>query len=62
MVDKAIAGPKKGRDGALSTVRGLCKKYGITMREVKAYVLECNPRRGNDGCIKIGMIKHGTIN
>jgi hypothetical protein len=39
----------KGRDDALATVRGLCKQYGITMREVKAYVLERKPRSGKDG-------------
>jgi hypothetical protein len=39
----------KGRDDALATVRGLCKQYGITMREVKAYVLERKPRTGKDG-------------
>jgi hypothetical protein len=46
----AIAAEKdKGRDEALATVRGLCKQYGITMREVKAYVLERKPRVGKDG-------------
>jgi len=30
-------------------VRGLCKQYGITMREVKAYVLERKPRVGKNG-------------
>ena len=39
----------KGRDDALATVRGLCKQYGITMREVKPYVLERKPRVGKDG-------------
>jgi hypothetical protein len=49
-MDEAIAVEKnKGRDDALSTVRGLCKQYGITMREVKAYVLERKPRAGKDG-------------
>ena len=49
-VDAAIAAEKnKGRDDALATVRGLCKQYGITMREVKAYVLERKPRAGKDG-------------
>jgi hypothetical protein len=49
-MDEAIAAEKnKGRDDALSTVRGLCKQYGITMREVKAYVLERKPRTGKDG-------------
>jgi hypothetical protein len=38
----------KGRDDALATVRGLCKQYGITMREVKPYVLERKPRVGKD--------------
>ena len=46
----AIAAEKnKGRDDALATVRALCKQYGITMREVKAYVLERKPRAGKDG-------------
>jgi hypothetical protein len=49
-VDAAIAVEKnKGRDDALATVRGLCKQYGITMREVKAYVLERKPRAGKEG-------------
>jgi hypothetical protein len=39
----------KGREEALSTVRSLCKQYGITMREVKPYVLERKPRAGKDG-------------
>ena len=46
----AIAAEKnKGRDEALATVRGLCKQYGITMREIKAFVLERKPRVGKDG-------------
>jgi len=49
-MDEAIAVEKnKGRDDALATVRALCKQYGITMREVKAYVLERKPRVGKDG-------------
>ena len=49
-MDDAIAAEKnKGRDDALATVRALCKQYGITMREVKAYVLERKPRVGKDG-------------
>ena len=49
-MDEAIAAEKnKGRDDALATVRALCKQYGITMREVKAYVLERKPRTGKDG-------------
>ena len=49
-MDEAIAAEKnKGRDDALATVRSLCKQYGITMREVKAYVLERKPRVGKDG-------------
>ena len=49
-MDEAIAAEKnKGRDEALATVRGLCKQYGITMREVKAFVLERKPRAGKDG-------------
>ena len=39
----------KGREEALATVRSLCKQYGITMREVKAYVLQRKPRVGKDG-------------
>ena len=39
----------KGREEALATVRGLCKQYGVTMREVKPYVLERKPRMGKDG-------------
>lgn len=39
----------KGRDDALATVRGLCKQYGITMREVRAYVLDRKPRVTKDG-------------
>jgi hypothetical protein len=39
----------KGREEALATVRGLCKQYGITMREVKPYVLERKPRAGKEG-------------
>ena len=49
-MDEAIAAEKnKGRDDALATVRALCKQYGITLREVKAYVLERKPRTGKDG-------------
>jgi hypothetical protein len=49
-MDEAIAAEKnKGRDDALATVRGLCKQYGITMREIKSYVLERKPRAGKDG-------------
>jgi hypothetical protein len=49
-MDEAIAAEKnKGRDDALATVRSLCKQYGITMREIKAYVLERKPRIGKDG-------------
>ena len=39
----------KGRLEALATVRGLCKQYEITLREVKPYVLERKPRVGKDG-------------
>jgi hypothetical protein len=49
-VDEAITAEKnKERDDALATVRNLCKQYGITLREVKAYVLERKPRTGKDG-------------
>lgn len=41
----------KGRDEALASVRALCKQYGITMREVKAYVLERKPRAGKEGVV-----------
>lgn len=39
----------KGREEALATVRTLCKQFGISLREVKAYVLERKPRAGKDG-------------
>ena len=46
----AIAAEKnKGRDEALATVRSLCKQYGITQREVRAFVLERKPRVGKLG-------------
>jgi hypothetical protein len=49
-MDEAIAAEKnKGRDDAVATVRSLCKQYGITMREVRAFVLERKPRVGKDG-------------
>ena len=49
-MDEAIEAEKnKGRDDALATVRSMCKQYSITMREVKAYVLERKPRVGKDG-------------
>ena len=32
-------------------MRGLCKQYGISMREVEAYVLERNPRAGKYGAV-----------
>jgi hypothetical protein len=49
-MDEAIAAEKnKGREDALATVRALCKQYGITMREVKPYVLERKPRAGKEG-------------
>jgi hypothetical protein len=49
-MDEAIAAEKnKGRDEAVATVRSLCKQYGITMREVRAFVLERKPRVGKDG-------------
>jgi DNA-binding protein H-NS len=51
-MDEAIAAEKtKGREEALATVRSLCKQYGITMREVKAHVLERKPRAGKDGAV-----------
>jgi hypothetical protein len=60
----AIAAEKnKGREEALSTVRGLCKQYGITMREVKPYVLERKPRAGKEGVVaakKRGASKTST--
>ena len=49
-INAAIEAEKtKGRLEALATVRGLCKQYGITLREVKPYVLERKPRVGKDG-------------
>ena len=49
-MDEAIAAEKnKGRVDALATVRALCRQYGITNREIKAYVLERKPRSGKDG-------------
>jgi len=49
-IDEQIATEKnKEGDDTLATVRGLCKQYGITMSEVKAYVLERKPRAGKDG-------------
>ena len=51
-MDEAIAAEKnRGREEALVTVRNLCKQYGITMREVKAHVLERKPRVGKDGAV-----------
>ena len=47
--DKIAAEKNKGRDEALASVRALCKQYGITMREVKAHVLQRKPRTGKDG-------------
>ena len=47
--DKIAAEKNKGRDEALASVRALCKQYGITMREVKAYVLQRKPRTGKEG-------------
>ena len=49
MDDKIAAERNKGRDEALASVRALCKQYGITMREVKAYVLQRKPRVGKEG-------------
>jgi hypothetical protein len=49
-INAAIEAEKtKGRLEALATVRSLCKQYGITLREVKPYVLERKPRVGKDG-------------
>lgn len=49
-MDEAIAIERnKGRAGVLATVPGLCKEYAITMREVKACVLECKPGAAKDG-------------
>jgi hypothetical protein len=49
-INAAIEAEKtKGRLEALATVRGLCKQYEITLREVKPYVLERKPRVGKDG-------------
>ena len=49
MDEKIAAEKNKGRDEALASVRALCKQYGITMREVKAYVLQRKPRAGKEG-------------
>ena len=58
-MDEAIAVEKnRGREDALATVRGLCKQYGITMREVKAYVLERKPRAGKD---VVGVAKKRVV-
>jgi DNA-binding protein H-NS len=49
-INAAIEAEKtKGRLEALATVRGLCKQYEITLREVKPYVLERKQRVGKDG-------------
>jgi hypothetical protein len=46
-VDAAIAAETtKGRLDALANVRTLCKQFGITLREVKPYVLDRKPRGG----------------
>lgn len=48
-VDAAIAAETtKGRLDALATVRTLCKQFGISLREVKPYVLGKKPRGGKD--------------
>jgi hypothetical protein len=58
-MDEAIAAEKnKGREDALATVRGLCKQYEITIREVKAYVLQRKPRVGKDG---VAVAKKGVV-
>ena len=49
LADAIEAEKAKGREEALATERGLCKQYGVTMREVRAYVLERKPRVGKDG-------------
>lgn len=51
-VDVAIAAETtKGRLDALATVRTLCKQFGISLREVKPYVLDRKPRGGKDGVV-----------
>lgn len=49
-MDEAIAAEtSKGREDALASVRTLCKQFGITLREVKPYVLDRMPRVGKNG-------------
>jgi hypothetical protein len=49
-MDEAIAAEtSKGREDALVTVRTLCKQFGISLREVKPYVLDRKPRVGKNG-------------
>jgi hypothetical protein len=43
----------KGREEALATVRSLCKQYSITLREVKAYVLQRKQRVSKDGASSV---------
>jgi hypothetical protein len=53
-MDEAIAAEtSKGREEALATVRTLCKQFGISLREVKPYVLERKPRVGKDGVVVV---------
>lgn len=49
-MDEAIAAEtSKGREEALATLRTLCKQFGISLREVKPYVLDRKPRVGKNG-------------
>jgi hypothetical protein len=53
-MDEAIAAEtSKGREEALATVRTLCKQFGISLREIKPYVLERKPRVGKDGVVVV---------
>jgi hypothetical protein len=57
-MDEAIAAEtSKGREDALVTVRTLCKQFGISLREVKPYVLERKPRVGKNGVAVVAKKK-----
>jgi len=58
-MDEAIAAETlKGREDALVTVRTLCKQFGISMREIKPYVLERKPRVGKNG---VAVVKKRAV-
>jgi DNA-binding protein H-NS len=48
MDQKIEAEIDKNREEALTTVRSLCKQYAITLREIKASVLQRKPRVGKE--------------